>query len=52
MDSSKIVGYGGRAAGAYLAYKHFGDKVPGGPWVAALVGWLAGGFLADNILPR
>lgn len=52
MDSTKLIGWGGRAAGAWLAYRHLGSKVPGGPAVAALVGWIAGGLLADNLLPR
>lgn len=52
MDPSKILGYGGRAAGAWLAYKHLGSRVPGGPWVAAAIGWLAGGIVVDHVLPR
>jgi hypothetical protein len=52
MDTTKIIGYGGRAAGAWLAYRHLGDRIPGGPIVAALAGWIVGGLLADNLLPR
>jgi hypothetical protein len=42
--------YGGRAGGAFLAYKFLGSKVGGGTLgLAAVValGWLAGGFVAD-----
>ncbi len=47
--------YGGRAAGAYLAYKYGAKHMPGGTvgFLAAIVlGWLAGGYVTDQIAAR
>lgn len=52
MDASKLIGFGGRAAGAWYAYRRFGAAVPGGPVVAAVLGWLAAGIIIDHALPR
>lgn len=47
-----LIGYGGRAAGAWVAYRYLGHRVPGGPWVAAALGWLVAGLALDHAAPR
>jgi hypothetical protein len=50
MDN--VIHLGGRAAAGYYAFKHFGSRVPGGPWVAALLGVVAAGIVLNLTLPR
>lgn len=49
--STSALGFAGRAGAAFLAYKHLGTKVPGGPLVAALVGWIVADLVIDRVLP-
>ena len=47
--------YGGRGAGAFLAYRYLASKVGGGTLGTVAVvalGWLAGGFAADLIAAK
>lgn len=49
MDTNKLLGLGARGAGAYIGWKYLGDKLPGGPLVAALVGWIVADMLIDRV---
>lgn len=47
--------YGGRAAGAFLAYKFLAPRIGSGPWAIAgaiAIGWLGGGLITDQVLRR
>lgn len=47
--------YGGRAGGAYLAWRFLGKSVGGGMVGTAAVlalGWVAGGLVADQIAAK
>jgi hypothetical protein len=55
MDKTMMIRYGGRAAGAFAAWKLLKGKAPGGIWgKLALVaaGWLAGGLAADAVATK
>jgi hypothetical protein len=50
MNGKLAVQYGGRAGGALAAYMLVGRKAGLGGLVASVVlGWLAGGFVADKV---
>lgn len=44
-----MIGIAGRAGGAFLAYKYLGNRLPGGPIVAALAGWIVADLLLDRV---
>ena len=51
MNTTQAIGFAGRAGAAFAAYRYLGPKMPGGPVVAALVGWLVADLVLDRVLP-
>lgn len=53
MNSTTIIGYGGRAGGAFVAFKYAHRLLPGvHPVVAAVAGWLLAGIILDHATPK
>lgn len=43
-----MIGIAARGGAAFAAYKYLGHRLPGGPVVAALVGWIVADLLLDK----
>lgn len=53
MNSTVVIQYGSRAAGAFAAYYFAGRKFgTGGAVLSIALGWLAAGFLADKLIAQ